>query len=243
MPPRRVNVLESESDNVAAIMSSKLKETDLYQPIKGFLERQGYEVKAEVGSCDVMAVRGNDTPLIVEMKTAFTLPLILQGIDRQRIAETVYLAVPLPKKGISNDELSLCKRLGLGLLCVNGDWVEPYLDPQDFVPRRQPKRTTALLKEFHARKGDGNAGGSTRRKLMTAYRQDALLCAMHLAQHGPSRVKDVEGATRVVRTAAIFRSNVYGWFAKVDRGIYAATDEGREALTTYADVVLVLRGA
>ena len=224
-------------------MASKLRETDLYQPIKSFLEQQGYEVKAEVGSCDVMARRGEEALVIVEMKTAFTLPLILQGIDRQRVTDQVYLAVPLPKKGIGNDELGLCKRLGLGLLCVNGNWVEPYLDPAPFVPRKQPQRTKVLLKEFHARKGDANAGGSTRRKLMTAYRQDALLCALHLDEKGPSRIKDVEEATSIKRAAAIFRSNVYGWFDKVDRGTYAATPSGREALATYADVVKALRGS
>ena len=223
------------------VMAAKLRETDLYAPLKTFLEGQGYEVKAEVGSCDVFAVRGNEPPLVVEMKTAFTLPLILQGIDRQRATDTVYLAVPLPKKGISADELGLCKRLGLGLLCVNGNWVEPYLDPAPFVPRKQPKRSKALLKEFQARKGDANTGGSTRRKLMTAYRQDALLCAMYLEANGASRVKDVESGARVTRAASIFRSNVYGWFEKIERGIYDATTEGRQALAVYADVVAALR--
>ena len=35
-----------------------MAETDLYAPIKRFLTAQGYEVKAEVGACDVVAVRG-----------------------------------------------------------------------------------------------------------------------------------------------------------------------------------------
>lgn len=34
------------------------RETDLYLPVKAFLEGQGYVVKAEVGAADVVAVRG-----------------------------------------------------------------------------------------------------------------------------------------------------------------------------------------
>lgn len=46
----------------------ELKETDLYWPIKAFLEDQGYEVKAEVIDCDVVAMRNDEPPLIVELK-------------------------------------------------------------------------------------------------------------------------------------------------------------------------------
>jgi len=35
-----------------------MKESDLYQPLKRFLELQGYDVKGEVQDCDVVAVRG-----------------------------------------------------------------------------------------------------------------------------------------------------------------------------------------
>ena len=45
-----------------------LRETDLYPPIKCFLEGQGYEVKGEVGDCDVVAVRDGDEPVLVELK-------------------------------------------------------------------------------------------------------------------------------------------------------------------------------
>jgi hypothetical protein len=41
-----------------------LLETELYLPVKRFLEAQGYAVKAEIGGCDVLAVRGGEPPLI-----------------------------------------------------------------------------------------------------------------------------------------------------------------------------------
>ena len=62
--------------------STKIRETDLYLPIKAFLEAQGYEVKAEVGPADVVAMRGDELPVVVELKTQFSLALFHQAIDR-----------------------------------------------------------------------------------------------------------------------------------------------------------------
>ena len=59
-----------------------MPETDLYGPIKTFLEAQGYVVKGEIGACDVMAVRGDEGPVVVELKERLTLALILQAVDR-----------------------------------------------------------------------------------------------------------------------------------------------------------------
>jgi hypothetical protein len=48
-----------------------MKEIDLYSPVKQFLEGQGYEVKGEIQECDVMALRGSEDPLVVELKLDF----------------------------------------------------------------------------------------------------------------------------------------------------------------------------
>ena len=53
-----------------------MKEADLYAPLKAYLEAQGYTVKSEIGPADIMAQRGEDPPVIVEMKTALNLLLI-----------------------------------------------------------------------------------------------------------------------------------------------------------------------
>lgn len=51
-------------------------------------------IKSEVRHCDLVGVRpGSDEPLIVEMKKTFNLPLLLQGLERQRLSPEVYLAV------------------------------------------------------------------------------------------------------------------------------------------------------
>ena len=100
-----------------------MRETDLYPPVKAFLEAQGYAVKGEVDGCDLVAVRGDEPPVIVELKAGFSLPLVFQGITRQGLTDNVYLAVP-PFSGRTTrrqDALALCRRLGLGLLAVRLD--------------------------------------------------------------------------------------------------------------------------
>ena len=225
-----------------------MRETDLYPPVKAFLEAQGYAVKGEVDGCDLVAVRGDEPPVIVELKAGFSLPLVFQGITRQGLTDNVYLAVP-PFSGRTTrrqDALMLCRRLGLGLLAVQlepAPFVEALLDPAQYRPRRRPQRLARLLREFQHRVGDPNQGGSSRRKIVTAYRQDALRCASHLHQNGPTKAAVVAQAVGVVRAGVIMRTDHYGWFerpAGTPRGVYGLTPKGRAALKEYADVVAEL---
>lgn len=211
-----------------------MAETDLYLPVKRHLEAQGYVVKAEVRGCDVMAVRGDEGPVIVELKAALTLKLLYQAMERLTVSDHVYIAVARPKRGIGVSALKLCRRLGVGLIVVtSAGSLEVLADPVPYAPRANRKKRGLLLKEFNARSGDPNTGGSTRKPLMTAYRQDALRCAGHLAVQGPARIRDVKAATAVDRAAGIFRDNVYGWFEKVERGTYGLSPAGRAAVTHY----------
>lgn len=215
------------------------KETDLYPPVKAFLEGQGYEVKAEIGAADVVACRADEEPLIVELKTGFSLSLFHQGVARQAVTDLVYLAVPRGQgrrfgKTLA-DNLALCRRLGLGLLTVRlrDGLVEPHLDPAPFTPRKSPRRKQRLLREFARRVGDPNTGGATRVGLVTAYRQDALCCARHLSAHGPTKGALVARATGVGRATQIMRDDHYGWFERVETGIYQLTPKGAAALAQY----------
>ena len=112
-----------------------MRETDLYAPVKALLEAQGYTVKAEVGPADVVAVRGDEPPVVVELKTGFSLSLVHQAIARQSITDAVYVAVP-HKPGraawsaLKNNK-TLCRRLGLGLILVRPEdgHVEIVCDP------------------------------------------------------------------------------------------------------------------
>ena len=81
-----------------------MRESDLYPWVKAYLEAQGYEVKAEIGDCDVMARRGDEPPIVVELKLTFSLALVMQGVARQGLFEVLYFTVTpdgtdsIPKK-------------------------------------------------------------------------------------------------------------------------------------------------
>lgn len=218
-----------------------LRETELYGPVKTFLQGQGYDVKSEVGACDVMALRGDEPPVIVELKTGFTLSLLHQGIARQGLTDAVYLAVPRPKANqglrLLKGNVALCRRLGLGLITVRlrDGLVEVHCDPGPYQPRKSKPRLGRLLREFVRRVGDPNTGGATRVGLVTAYRQDAILCARHLAGAGPCKGAVVARASGVKRATAMMHADHYGWFERVEKGIYALTPKGQAALEAHED--------
>jgi len=221
-----------------------MKETALYAPVKAFLEGQGYEVKAEVRDCDVVAVRGDEPPVIVELKLSLSLALLMQGVDRQAISDWVYVAVPVGKgarwRGQVADAVKLCRRLGLGLISVRltgRPAVEVHADPGPYAPRKFAKRRDALLKEFHARVGDPNCGGQVGRMVMTAYRQDALRIARALGQAGAASPAKLAKATEVPRAATILQKDYYGWFERVERGVYDLRPAGHEALKAHRETV------
>jgi hypothetical protein len=69
--------------------TTRVPETSLYGTAKTFLESHGFEVKGEVYGCDIVAVRDGQPPMLVitELKMAFTLELLLQGVDRLRAVD------------------------------------------------------------------------------------------------------------------------------------------------------------
>ena len=214
-----------------------MPEVDLYEPVKRFLERQGYSVKGEVGACDVVAVRDDEAPVIVELKERLNLALILQAVDRLRISDAVYLAFRVGKghsatwRTRGKAVTSLARRLGLGLLTVStrGN-VTAVLDPAPYRPRGDAPRRRRLLKEFGERVGDPEPGGSPPRQRLTAYRQDALRCAELLARTGTLRLKNLREETGVERAGPIVRDNHYGWFDRVSVGHYTLSPRGQREL-------------
>ncbi len=306
-----------------------VRETELYPPVKNFFEMRGCEVKAEVRGCDLVAVHPADQAMtIVEMKRIFTLPLLLQGVDRQRTGALVWLAVERnrAKRGAHNQRYheltALCRRLRLGFMTVTfyktkppvvEVWCEPsiavamasatspigasgglvgvpgmsigtdgtsgadtvgvlgaagadgafvatsaadlagtaamvaaeaaatYGDDLGATPiaRRSRKAAERLMREFAGRSGDYNTGGSTRRKLVTAYRERSLQCALALHCHGPSAPRQVRDWTGCANPGTLLRDNVYGWFARVEKGIYRLTPAGEQALRDYREVTEV----
>ena len=228
-------------------------EAALYRPVKRFLERCGYEVKGEVHGCDLVARRGAEPAVIVELKLRFNLALVLQGIDRLALSERVYLAVPRPPRpthgrrgarGIMPDAppvRRLCRRLGLGLILVGRDTVAVVEEPAPYRPRPARTRTARLIAEFERRAGDLNVGGRSRVPIVTAYRQDALRIAGALAAAaGPMRLFELRAATGLADAGRFLQRDVYGWFARLSRGTYALSERGQAALGQFAEAVAAL---
>ncbi|WP_341367406.1 DUF2161 family putative PD-(D/E)XK-type phosphodiesterase [Yoonia sp. BS5-3] len=213
------------------------READLYPPIKAYLQRQGYEVKGEVGAADVVARRGEDV-VVIELKLGFSLALFHQGVARLAVTDLVYVAVPAGGRSKAlQANVKLARRIGLGVMTVRlrDGHVEVLADPGPYAPRKSKKKSAQLLRAFERLQGDPNAGGATRHGIVTGYRQDALRCARFLATHGPSRGAVVKEWAEVPDATRIMADDHYGWFTRVSRGVYALTDTGHQGLADYGD--------
>jgi len=212
-------------------------ETTLYPPVKRFLEGLGFEVKGEVCGCDVVALdKGTPVAVVIaELKLAFTLELVLQAVDRLPVCDDVWLAVSASSRGRGREGdarvKKLCRLLGFGLMTVTSKGhVEVIVEPVPWRPRRDPKRRSRIVEEHRKRRGDPAIGGSTRRPIMTAYRQQALDCARALAASA-GRPRDLKPT--MPDAPKILQRNVYGWFERVERGRYGLTTLGRDALARW----------
>ena len=78
---------------------------------------------------------------------------------------------------------------------------------------------------------------------MTAYRQDALRCLGCLKQNGPTKAAEIAKMTAVETARRIMADDHYGWFERVDRGVYALTPKGQEAVKAYASDLVELVSA
>ena len=199
------------------------------------MEGAGYSVKGEVNDCDLVGVRDDDPPVIVvcEMKLAFNLELVMQGVKRAAFCDEVWLAARASKTGKGREQdarfRNLCRRLGFGLVSVSeAGVVEVIVAPFAVTPRRDAKRRSRLLDEHKRRVGDPQKGGGRGKPIMTAYRQDCIVCATALLS-GPQSPKQLKAL--VARAPTILQSNVYGWFMRESRGVYGLTELGRAAVT------------
>lgn len=214
-------------------------EADLYPPVKRYLESLGLAVKGEVRGCDLVGLSDGRPELIVigELKLTFTLELVLQAVERTPACDEIWLAVAASKRGRGRENdprvKKLCRFLGFGLLAVAPATgrIDVIVEPVPWKPRRDGRRRSRIVDEFRRRRGDPIAGGWTRLPHMTAYRQQALTVAHALAR-AEARPRDLKPLAP--DAAKILQDNVYGWFARIERGVYGLTSAGRTALTTFA---------
>lgn len=226
---------------MAGKTTERIRETDLYKPIYDFFTEQGYRVRGEVKNCDITAVRDEEL-VVVELKTGMNLTLVTQAVQRQRISDLVYVAVPYPKKGIYaegwNGIMHLLRRLELGLIFVKFSGkkpgVEVVLCPEPFDRlksiRRSKVKRHSIIREIESRTGDYNTGGSCRQKLVTAYKENATHIACCLELLGPLSPKQLRTLGTGNKTLSILSKNFYQWFEHPAKGIYSLSDTGSHFL-------------
>jgi hypothetical protein len=222
----------------------RFSEADLARPLVSHLAAQGWTVRSEVRDCDIAATRGEEL-LVVEVKRTMSLSLLAQAAGRQRLTDSVYVAIPRPankwkwwqdSRGVRH----LLRRLELGLILVSlqagKPAVEVVLHPQPFAKKKRAQSRRAVLEEIAHRTGDYNRAGSTRTKLVTAYRENAIHVACCLRKRDSLSPAQLRSLGTGEKTYSILRSNVYGWFARIAKGRYSLTAQGRAELAAYPEL-------
>ncbi|AUD63617.1 hypothetical protein BK010_08955 [Tenericutes bacterium MO-XQ] len=211
-----------------------MKETELYAPVKKLFLSQGFDVKGEVKDIDVIAYH-QDLMIGVELKTKVSLKLIYQAIDRQKVLDQVYIAIPkdaiYQSKSLYRNFTHLLKRLEIGLIIVNGDSAEVIIEAVPFDRNlsrsRYKKRKTMLDKELRLRKNNKNIGGTNGKKI-TRYKEQVIDIGNYLISNTKASPKEIKEKTGIEKAASILQKNYDGYFERVERGIYQLTEKGKK---------------
>ena len=187
----------------------------------------------------------------VELKVDLDFKALRQAALRQKYVETVYIAIFKPKSlrnTAYRDKLYLLKRLGIGLLLVSKRSLEvqvanePLVTELSVYQKQNRNKKEKLTAEFSKRRTKNNVGGVRGEKLISAYREDALLVLDACAELGGEvKGREVRKLCNIEKTADILRSNYYGWFEKIETGVYRVTDAGYAALEEFEDTVYKLK--
>lgn len=230
-------------ENGVYMKKTDFAETDLYNPIYEYLTQQGYTVRGEVKDCDIAAIKGEEL-IIIELKKNFSVDLLAQATDRQRITSGVYVALPRPKASLRSSKWKgirrLLRRLELGLIFVTMNATKPRVEvvfhPSPYKVRKMSKARKGVIQEIEGRYKDSNKGGSNRKKIMTAYRENAIFIACCLERVDALSAAELRKLGTDDKTYSILYNNFYGWFDRVSRGKYSLSEQGRLALQEYSQI-------
>lgn len=230
-----------------------MKESDLYAPIRDLFKNMGYDVKAEVKDVDMVAIK-DDLIIMFEFKLSLEYKLVLQAVNRQKMTELVYVAIPKPTSRVLRsksfkEKIHLLRRLELGLIYVTTDKQLSYAqiieEPRPYNRKtsisRNKRKKNLIVKEMKDRHSDYNVGGS-KGKVITVYKEQCLWLAYHLIGE-PTSPKILKEQTGIEKTANMLQRNFYNWFQRVDRGVYTLSQEGRLAVEEYAVIISLMKSA
>ncbi|MBR0365262.1 MAG: hypothetical protein IJH94_00485, partial [Clostridia bacterium] len=129
--------------------------------------------------------------------------------------------------------------LGLIFVTIKSDdcsFAEIIREPEPFVPVKERRdKLKKILRETDGRAIDNNIGGVTKRRIATAFTERNIFTACVIEKYGtasPKLVKDITGAD----CAALLSRNFYGWFSRVEKGVYTLTDKCRAELSDYPEL-------
>ena len=225
-------------------------EKDLFQPIKQYFEALGYVCDGEVNDIDLYMEKGAES-VAVELKQTLDFKAVQQAALRQKITDFVYIGIFRPKdlrSGSFRDRLYLLKRLGIGLIVVSPKTFrvevvnEPVVCELSSFQRRNSRKRRALSSEFQKRKTKNNTGGVHATKLITSYREDALLVLDAMMElGGECSTREIRALSGIEKTTAILYHNYYGWFENVKKGVYRVTEPGYDALEEFETTIRKLK--
>lgn len=225
-------------------------EKDLFAPIKEYFEASGYICDGEVKDIDLYMEK-DGVSVAVELKQTLDFKSLQQAALRQKITDTVYIGIFKPKNLFSRsfkDKIYLLNRLGIGLILVSKRskaveiMAEPVVHDLSAFKKRNTGKKKALSSEFQKRKSKNNVGGVHGTKLITGYREDALLVLDALMElGGEAGTKDIRRISGIEKSTDIMYHNYYGWFANVRKGQYKVTEAGLSALEEFEDTIRILK--
>lgn len=218
----------------------KQSEQAVAEVVVAYLEALGADVYQEVtvsgGVADIVARVGAEI-WIVEVKTSLSLALVVQAMERRRLAHRVYLAAPHTRN--ARDVEMLCRELGIGLWTVTtGDFEgsHEYYQPKVQVRttsqrwNRRPITLASKLQPEHKTHAKAGAPGGAGR--WTPFRNTCERLAEHVRRNPGTTLK--EALTHVEHhysSAACARSSLAKWIetGKV-AGVQLVKENGRAVL-------------
>lgn len=225
-------------------------EKDLFAPIKKYFEQFGYVADGEVNDIDLYMEKGDES-VAVELKVKLDFKSVQQAALRQKLVDTVFIGIFKPSDLNSRsfkDKIYILKRLGIGLIVVSKRShtveivSEPVASELDNLKASNKRKKRALSEEFQKRRTKNNTGGVRGTKLITGYREDALLVLDTLAElGGEAKTKQIRELSGIKKSTDIMHDNFYGWFVNVDRGVYKICQAGYDALEEFEDTIYLLR--